>query len=30
MSPVASGQVCGFGMNSYIFGLEAAISIIKK
>jgi len=30
ISAVAVGQVSGFGANSYILGLEAAISIIKK
>lgn len=30
IAPVASGQVSGFGIDSYILGLEAAISAIKK
>lgn len=30
ISPVAKGQVCGFGLQSYILGLKAAISLIKK
>ncbi len=30
ISPVVIGQVSGFGVNSYILGLEAAIGIIKK
>lgn len=30
ISAVASGQICGFGINSYLLGLEAAISLIKK
>ncbi len=30
IAPVAKGQVSGFGKMSYILGLEAAISIIKK
>ena len=30
VSPVAVGQVSGFGPDSYILGLEAAIRIIKK
>jgi len=30
IAPVASGQICGFGLNSYILGLEAAINLIKK
>ncbi len=30
IAPVAVGQVAGFGLNSYIFGLKAAIDLIKK
>jgi 3-dehydroquinate dehydratase-2 len=30
ISPVSSGQVCGFGLNSYIFGLQAAIGLIRS
>jgi 3-dehydroquinate dehydratase II len=30
ISPVSSGQVCGFGINSYILGLQAAIELAKK
>ena len=30
IAPVAKGQVSGFGMDSYILGLRAAISLIKK
>ena len=30
ISPVAVGQVSGFGINSYVLGLEAAIKISKK
>lgn len=30
VSPVAVGQVSGFGINSYLLGLEAAIRMIKK
>jgi len=30
IAPVAKGQVSGFGMNSYILGLEAAMDLIKK
>lgn len=30
ISPVAKGQICGFGKMSYILGLEAAISLISK
>jgi len=29
IAPVAQGQVCGFGLMSYMLGLEAAISLIK-
>ncbi|MFH1753173.1 MAG: type II 3-dehydroquinate dehydratase [Candidatus Omnitrophota bacterium] len=30
IAPVAVGQVSGFGKESYILGLKAAISIVKK
>jgi len=30
ISPVAQGQICGFGKTSYILGLEAAIGLISK
>lgn len=30
ISPVARGQICGFGKMSYILGLEAAIGLISK
>lgn len=30
IAPVAAGQISGFGMNSYLLGLRAAISLIKK
>lgn len=30
IAPVAKGQVSGFGMKSYLLGLEAAIGLIKK
>lgn len=30
ISPVAKGQICGFGKMSYVLGLEAAIAIINK
>ncbi|MDP3730800.1 MAG: type II 3-dehydroquinate dehydratase [Candidatus Omnitrophota bacterium] len=30
ISPVARGQICGFGKMSYLLGLEAAIGLIGK
>ncbi|MFH1045965.1 MAG: type II 3-dehydroquinate dehydratase [Candidatus Omnitrophota bacterium] len=30
IAPVAKGQICGFGINSYLLGLEAAIRLVKK
>ena len=30
VSPVAKGTVCGFGIDSYLLGLEAAVAISKK
>jgi 3-dehydroquinate dehydratase II len=30
ISPVAAGMICGLGLNSYLLGLEALVSIIKK
>ena len=30
ISPVAKGQICGFGKMSYLLGLEAAIGLIDK
>ena len=30
IAPVANGQVSGFGRDSYLLGLEAAIGLIKK
>jgi len=30
IAPVAKGQVSGFGVFSYLLGLEAAISLVKK
>lgn len=30
IAPVAKGQVSGFGIDSYILGLKAALSLIKK
>lgn len=30
IAPVAKGQICGFGMQSYVLGLEAIADILKK
>ena len=30
IAPVASGQISGFGINSYLLGLQAAIQLIQK
>ncbi|MDD5382661.1 MAG: type II 3-dehydroquinate dehydratase [Candidatus Margulisbacteria bacterium] len=30
IAPVAVGQVSGFGMNSYLLGLRAAVDLLKK
>lgn len=30
IAPVACGQVCGFGMDSYLLGLQAAIRLVKS
>ena len=30
IAPVAKGQISGFGMDSYIYGLDAAINLLKK
>ncbi|OGW75741.1 MAG: type II 3-dehydroquinate dehydratase [Omnitrophica bacterium RBG_13_46_9] len=30
VAPVAKGQICGFGLMSYILGFEAAINLIGK
>ncbi len=29
IAPVAKGQVCGFGIDSYLLGLQAAIKLVK-
>ena len=30
IAPVACGQICGFGLTSYLLGLEALISLLKE
>jgi len=30
IAPVAVGQIAGFGLNSYLFGLRAAIDLVKQ
>lgn len=30
ISPVAKGNICGFGINSYLLGLEAAVATVKR
>lgn len=30
ISPVAAGQIAGFGLNSYLLGLRAAVEIVRK
>ena len=29
ISPVAKGNICGFGINSYLLGLEAAVFTVR-
>ena len=30
VAPVAKGQISGFGMDSYLYGLDAAIKLVEK
>jgi 3-dehydroquinate dehydratase-2 len=30
IAPIASGQICGFGRDSYLLGLRALVSILMK
>jgi 3-dehydroquinate dehydratase-2 len=30
IAPVAAGQIAGFGVNSYLLGLRAAVGLLKK
>lgn len=30
ISPVAKGVICGFGIDSYLLGLETAVAMVKK
>jgi len=30
IAPIAKGQICGFGMDSYLLALRAAVSLIRR
>ncbi len=30
IAPVARGQICGFGIDSYLLGLQAAIKLVRR
>lgn len=30
IAPVARGQICGFGVNSYLLGLEAVVELVQS
>jgi 3-dehydroquinate dehydratase-2 len=30
IAPIAKGQICGFGIDSYLLGLRAAVSLIQR
>ncbi|MCA9401723.1 MAG: type II 3-dehydroquinate dehydratase [Candidatus Omnitrophica bacterium] len=30
IAPVCQGQICGFGLNSYLLGLQAAFQLLEK